>query len=521
MILDEALVSVGAVDALSRVCRKWRSLVYGTRWRFHGYLPISVLWTFPSLPTPERAIFRVSESLFYESNPKEQLCERIVRCVQNRGMRKLWLYIPMSTMRSEPFSPIFVEELLNAGITDLLVQYIEFRGYTSPVYERRLGGFWYQRDWSCPENPEWGCGRLAVDVGDEGPEMLEFMAQLSPTYVIVSGLAPWSDNRADPPLKGAKILGITGNVELDTLVGNFSIQEVRVLESRPLDPYEDERYGTLQWCPQDDARVCPSLLSLRGAIDEIDDVDCVLRTFPNLQELHVINANSTTSKLRYNRIQELRTKDPRIRTFIPRFNVRNFWKRISTKDSETNIFDLIASYLSIRDLLYLTRVFRIRRALRQLPHTNIPMSILSSSFNHLYRSSWFKHPSECLVTINTEEEYSLLGNIACSHIPRILVETPEPFISRVIEDVEARLLSLPIIVLNPYSYIPTTTIFFLHLPSAYVHIDRDSHLVTLHLPVSYYQWYQRFLTVHQKLQTTGHHDSHPLFRKLLPSCHFF
>lgn len=542
MILEEALDSVQCVNRVSLVCRQWRSLVYEICWKFCGFVPFSVLVTFPFLPVPKRAMLCLPENILCtpgvmnaETVEKE---EKVLRYVRERGIERLWLNITLATRTQVGRPIIFIQKLLEEGVRDLLLRennrklQLHTLSSASRVtkYER---GFRYQKDWQCPEHPEWGNGLLALDTGCYDIQLMTFLAQLSPVYLILHGDLTRVMSPYNSLLSKVKIMGITGNICHRILQKSPQLQELRILESNPFDPLEPERYGVTDFSSVTQMYDLPyplsSLSIFRGAISD-EYVSRMIKLLPNVREIGVVYRMKDRKEPREtghvtdhvtghvnlkNRMCRLRRlRGFHARTFVRTFDMRSFWTCISSE-----LFENIAQHLSFRDLTFLTQVFRIREKIQSLRCPSIPIHILRNSFQHLYLEPSIPHPAECVVTVSTEAEYALLDNVLYTRIPYISIQGGEPLISHVLENIESRLRSMRTTALHHISC-ASTIISFISLPGAYITIHRPYLL--LHLPISYWSWNSRFLALQQEL-TIPHpqcyNDHHP--QCWLPTCHFF
>lgn len=472
-IIRAGLENVKSVNVLSRVCRMWREIVYGTSWTFHAYLPISLITTFPNLPEPEVAFFLVRES--------EDVYEKVLEWMQRKKVRRVRLHIqdPHFTKASSLIQ-IF-RFLLNEDLEELLVRLSGTKAHD----KRRLRGLWYQKR----------AGKLVVDM--RCPQNLEdvraLIEDLSPEYLVLGGFPDSSGEmilRQEPFLPPCvRVLGV-GEISVIHLLDLQWVREIRILHSESLDPYQDERYGVMDVLAMNYGifrDVFPSVRTLIGGVRE-ESLEAVTRIFPCLSNVHVKYPDPQNEGDDFYDDEpdwregadchpDLIPLHPGTRVFRYHTDVHHFWAYITPA-----LFDRITAFLSLTDLLALTQVFRLRGMIRTI-RGSISAGLLLRSFPTQQLKNL-----RCLGTMTVESlVLSSLGNLLNGtigklthvHIQRDETSTNST-ISRVLETISTQPLR-----------VSGVTITFEEDPRALITIEQKSYAI-MDLPVSYRPWYQLF-----------------------------
>lgn len=538
-IVLHTLDSVRSVDVISRVCRYWREIVYGFPWKFYGYLPVSVLEKFPELPEPENAFFLISKDAF-----EDETTDTLMDWVTKKRVKRLWLHLPGSSIEGgQLYTSGVLETLILAGVEDLLIRVVKNHGLTDTIDY----GFWYQEKWQCSEHPEWGTGRMVVDP-DRYKESLGLIKDTQSAYLVFSSFVDDTcDVYADSLPTCVRVLGITGSDGLDEIVVHSEVEEIRVLDSDPLNPYEDERYGDIRGILKyEDLEVAPvstTVRSFRGAVSDFR-IHQALAIFPNLPLIHASYRESLEISMLPPSIPAIpgapeinpsflppippissdpipravcrMIQDPRVKTFIPTFNMQSFWSDITE-----GLYQAITQYLSFRDIMFLTQVFRIRHKMGMISRPRIPASILRSSFSHGQISD------DCSVLVTDPSDFGIVGGLLSTNIRcTIIVEEPlgsPSLLPATLELLEKELhKSRNSLNTRFLDVSKTTTIVFPRIPGARIVINRNADIVTVHIPVSQYQWHQRFNDTNFMIKDAQVTSFHPdFYRKYRIECHFF
>lgn len=473
-ILEEASDSVGSVVALSTVCVDWRHVVYRVPWKFHGYLPVSLLETFPNLLAPE-AFFLTTLPPFHDSlDIEDEKTETgaILGWVRRRKARKVRVHLVRAMHdQSRVFrlfdlltqdSIVTQESAHERSMDDVIV-----RGRDGWLY-----GFRYERWWSCSE----GSGLLVVDspyVGDT--YVTGIIERLAPVYLILQGQQRRRDwVRPLPPC--VKILGIheVPHVhEILDIVRDSKVQELRVLSSNSLDILHldsttDEEYGVMGSLRIIDdiipsSEPLPNILRIRGGVHQ-DDAMRALALFPKIGAIEIAYDCHPSSQNQGSRnvVSSRISQDPRLRVFAPSMTLRLFWSRASQE-----IYEGIVKYLNLREVVLMTQIFDIRSRMSNAYVPSIPASMLTNLPDSVVYD---------IITVATPKELGLLFTRSWPGTSDVHVLGGDAMITLLLATLKEELT-------RPFSRLPSLfTILFQFEPRASIHYNQMIRSLILHLP---------------------------------------
>lgn len=447
------------------------------------------------------------------------------RKVGNIGpVKKVWLEIFIGEDIHEAIPDLLFEELLAEGVEDILVRLSR----PDPFSDHSVAGLWYQKTWQSEEHPEWGQGRLVVEPEIDG-EYQDVIDRVSPVYLV------FNCNTGNYSFKATsvKILGLMTAEDLDEKMCGNEIREVRILRTDPLNPLIPEEYGVAEDCIFESITeydripsVSHSLLYLRGGIPS-DAIKTAFICFPRLQSVNAVYGKKEERDTEEDtkKVPQF-IRDPRVRTFVPIMTWSFFWDTMTL-----NIFELITSYLSFRDIVCLTQVLRKRTLVRSLQSLSptIPASIFRSSFSHL---SGMSRSYEGSILITNMEDLGLYWYFLKSGAPNLLVNGHESFLDKILTDLERR-LQIPQGTgrvngdrqLHSLWYFQTTsTILFTHHPRASITINRRLRTISLRLPVSHQAWYKPLIALSEAFDKDAlslKNSYSESYRRISLSCYFY
>lgn len=510
----EALDGIGSVCVLSQVCRDWRCVVFDHPWTFEGYLTSEWVDVFPNLLPPSAffllSLADVSSRMTFRRGrvitPISPDLQTIVEWVVANRVKKLRLHLTFdSTKRLVKMIDLF-HLFLQHGVEDLLIR----NQKADPWHQTPANGLWYQKNWACSEVS--GSGRLVVSGHRKNiPELVKL---LSPVHLVVGNPYDHEYIPLDDMPPSVKILGVYPSFVLSNIGFQSHLQEIRIIDSNPLNPYTEERYGV---CPeiqtkdsedpnhlnrsnqspqhQDDILISPSLRRFRGAI-LFGEVSRFFQMFPSVPEV-LVSYNSPSLK-RGTLIPFLR--DSRVRTLIPTTNPRTFWSEVPY-----NVFQTIVFYLSFRDTLRLTQVFGIRDKIREV---RVPE--ISASMYHRLRVRDI--PFYGLMIVSRKEDLGALDRLTPNY-KRLQVAGSQKFITTFLEYFEEKLPTF----LTGYRAFRELHVAFSRIPAASIHATPEG--ISISLPTQYQEWGERFSLL--RIPKNPNLDSRTSCNFLIPQCNFF
>lgn len=381
-ILGKVLNGARDVDVISRVCRRWKQVVFVIPWNFHAYWSPHLVTVHRDLPSIE-GFFLINGTLY---NDAKKEARAILEWVRRNKVRSLRIHIVGNFLVSSQARKLF-RTFLDAGVEDLLVR--ERANGALFRYPDPFRGFWYQKAWNLSDYPgryEEDCGHGAgsyhgrlVFVHSTPEDLETLLHDLQPLYLVLN--VPYMGETLEDigHSWSVKILGFGRERIPFQAMNAFDPEEIRILDSDPLDPFcsGSERYGVLKEVNLEDLEeldipVCEgptqcfrSVQRVRGGV-KCRDAELVLSLFPNVQNLPVLYNCRT-------RIEKLHDS-VNSRTCIYHVSP-TFFHVISCILASSSRKTLVQS-LSLRDIVTLTHVLPIRSLLGPIRISSAPISAL-------------------------------------------------------------------------------------------------------------------------------------------------
>lgn len=409
-ILRYAIVDRESVGVVSRVCHGWHDLVYSViSWPFEGYLPITLVETFPSLAPPKGTFLynvpQIGESSYggehIETGDLEEFGD-LVAWVRRRGVRTLRLRIVDPVNNERVFE--FFEALYEAGVRDLLVYDSHTIDSNVPSDIRSETVCWYQEGWR--EEGYRGTGRLVTaNITDD--YLLLLPQTLSPNIVHVYLHNPIVDSTIweEPILPSCvKILSLGSTMDIRDVVGE-EVEEIRLLISNPLD---EEVYGPKFTDPEYESPHSTEIInktvrSIRGAIPYHLFYE-IAALFPNVELLH-LSYEDPSARNRSNRALIERTfRDPRARPWRSCVIPHIFFTYLPDHEG---IWQTLLQCFDLVDLTHFTQVVQQRSNVVEIPLPRLPASVIQFYPSTSFRSSHlYARTHEDVMTIGTYATYN-------------------------------------------------------------------------------------------------------------------